>query len=165
MKRTLMSVLLVMLLSVVTTYAGGVTNVKEVVNNTSGVIKLLKRDFTGNIFTTHIESTEEIAAGATWKGDMWIPWANNAEEFKNHFMQLYTRIPSPSDTSVGQIKSFYIWQTGESVRFTDRIFFDRSSFSDDAPQVPGEARSGGERRLIVRVKNGEPVFTFERLRN
>jgi len=155
MKQTIMSALLVILLSVVTTYAGGVTNVKEVVNNTSGVIKLLKRDFTGNIFTTHIETTEEIAAGATWKGDMWIPWANNAEEFKNHFMQLYT--------NVGQIKSFYIWQTGESVRFTDRIFFDRSSFSDDAPQVPGEARSGGERRLIVSVKNGQTVFTFARL--
>jgi hypothetical protein len=165
MKRPIMRTVLVIVLSVVTTHAGGVTNVKEVVNNTSGVIKLLKRDFTGNIFTTHIESTEEIAAGATWKGDMWIPWANNAEEFKNHFMQLYTRIPSPTDRSVGQIKSFYIWQTGESVRFTDRIFFDRSSFSDDAPHVPGEARSGGERRLIVSAKNGEPVFTFERFHN
>lgn len=96
---------------------------------------------------------------------MWIPWANNAEEFKNHFMQLYTRIPSPNDSSVGQIKSFYIWQTGESVRFTDRIFFDRSSFSDDAPHVPGEAQSGGERRLIVSVKNGQPIFTFARLHN
>ena len=162
MKRKIMSALLVTLLSVVDAYAGGVTNVKEVVNHTSGVIKLLKRDFTGNVFTTHIESTEEIAAGRTWKGDMWIPWANNAEEFKDHFMQLYTRVPSP-DRSGEQIKSFYIWQTGESVRFTDRIFFERSSFSDDAPQVPGAGQSGGERRLIVTAKNGQPVFTFERL--
>ncbi|MBA2736763.1 MAG: hypothetical protein H0U50_08265 [Pyrinomonadaceae bacterium] len=163
MFKKFISVVLLIIFSSVFANAGGVTNVKEVVNNTAGVVKLLKRDFTGNAITTHIENTPEIAAGTTWKGDMWVPWANNAEEFKNHFMQLYTRVPS-SNGGVMRIKSFYIWQTGESVRFTDKIFFDKSSFSDDAPKISGEAQSGGERRLVVSMKNNEPVFTFEKLK-
>ena len=89
MSKKFISVLLLIIFLSVFANVGGVTNIKEVVNNTAGVVKLLKRDFTGNAITTRIENTPEIAAGTTWKGDMWVPWANNAEEFKNHFMQLY----------------------------------------------------------------------------
>lgn len=63
MKRTIMSALLVILLSVVNTYAGGVTNVKEVVNNTSGVIKLLKRDFTKHIHHSYRKHRRDCRGG------------------------------------------------------------------------------------------------------
>ena len=41
-------------------------------------------------------------------------------------------------------------------------FNDKNEFVNNAPRVPGEARAGGERRLIINTRNNKPVFTFEK---
>lgn len=134
---------------------GGVTNIKEVVNNTSGIVRVEKAEFTGNVFTTRYEASGAIPANGVWSGEMWIPWADNAEDFRNHGMSLVVTLPNrPQGFTITRFK---IWQSGEYVRFTDG-----ERFVNNAPRVPGEARAGGERRMIVSIKDNRPVFTFEK---
>ena len=136
---------------------GGVTNIKEVVNKTSGVLRVSKVDSPINIFHSGISSTWDIPADGVWSGDMWIPWANNAEEFKGHKMTLSIGLhPNPGNQNL-VYTNFYLWQSGEFVRFaiTDK-------FIENAPKVPGEARAGGERRLVVTAEGTKAIFTFEK---
>ena len=139
---------------------GGVTNIKEIVNRTAHVVKVQKNEFTGNYYTGSYQDTNEIPADGVWTGDMWVPWANNGEEFKNHWMAISVR--TPRRTSGGTVQpytAFYLWQSGEYVRFNDE-----NRFVDNAPRVPGESHAGGERRLIISTRDNKPVFTFEKFK-
>jgi hypothetical protein len=143
---------------------GGVTNIKEIVNRTSGVVRIRTVDVKG---TEHgSRGTRDIPANGVWTGDIWVPWANNEEEFQFHRMEIVINIPQPTRSGTDSAKFFLIWQSGEYVRFIqtqERSSFESSKrlFVDNAPRVPGEARAGGERRMIVSTKDNQPVLTFE----
>jgi hypothetical protein len=130
--------------------AGGVTNIKEIINNTAMTVEVRKYDIKTGAAGSDFETTNEIPAnGGTWSGDMWIPWVDNANDFSEKRMEL----------RVYRGTAFWIWQTGEFVRYNDR-----ARFIPNARRVTGEAKSGGERRLVISTnKDGRVVFEFQRL--
>ena len=150
MLTKIISIAILFVVSCGAVMAGGVTNIKEVINNTGQVIELRKYDIKAGAAATEFETTGEIPAnGGTWSGDMWIPWADNASDFTDKRMEL----------RVYRGTAFWIWQTGEFVRFNDR-----ARFVSNARRVTGEAKSGGERRLVLSVnKAGNVVFELQRL--
>ena len=131
--------------------AGGVTNIKEIVNNTAMAVELRKYDVKAGGAASEFETTQEIPAnGGIWTGDMWVPWVDNANDFTEKHMEL----------RVYRGTAFWIWQSGEYLRFNDR-----GRFVPNARRVTGEARSGGERRLVISTgKDGRVVFEFQKLR-
>ena len=130
--------------------AGGVTNIKEIVNNTAMTVEIRKYDVKAGAAAAEFETTQEIPAnGGIWTGDMWVPWVDNANDFTEKHMEL----------RVYRGTAFWIWQSGEYLRFNDR-----GRFVANARRVTGEARSGGERRLVISTaQDGRVVFEFQRL--
>lgn len=80
---------------------------------------------------------------------MWVPWVDNADDFADKRMEV----------KVYRGTAFWIWQSGEYLRFNDR-----SRFIANARRVTGESRSGGERRMVISInKDGKLVVEFQRL--
>ena len=141
---------------------GGITNVKEVVNRTDRDILVGK--FESDISSgRRLEETEMIPPNGVWTGNMWIPWADNVDQFRTHYMFISSGFAPQGDeqgvrAKGGFISVWYcIWQSGEYVRYHDR-----PKFIPNAQRVPGESRSGGERRLVVSKKDDKIIFTFEK---
>lgn len=129
--------------------AGGVTNIKEVVNNTRLTVEIRKYDTKPLAAGNEYETTREIPAdGGTWSGDMWIPWADNSNDFSEKYLEI----------KIYRGTTFWLWQTGEFVRYNTR-----ARFVENGRKVPGESRAGGERRLIINMDGNRPVFVFEKL--
>ena len=159
-------------LMITTANAGGVTNIKEVVNKSSKIVKLTTYENKNGVEST-LKTTGEIAAGRDWSGDMWIPWADNAEQFNSHYMKIEIIERSPTER-FDSIQIFAAYQSGEEVRANlDRIVRQRGntdsqwlgarSYNADAPKVEGEWKSGGERRVIFYDKSdGSVGFKFEK---
>lgn len=130
--------------------AGGVTNVKEIVNNTGMTVEVRKYDIKAGAAGSEFETTREIPAnGGIWTGDMWVPWADSADDFTEKHMEV----------RVYRGTAFWIWQSGEFLRYNDR-----GRFIANARRVTGEARSGGERRMIISMnKDGKIIVEFQKL--
>lgn len=127
--------------------AGGVTNIKEIINNTPMWIEIRKFDTKPLAAGAEYESTGKITAdGGTWTGDMWIPWVDNSNDFTEKYMEF----------RVEETTIFWIWQRGEFVRYNSR-----ARFASNAPRVSGNSRSGGERRMIINMDVGRIVVEFE----
>lgn len=149
MYKKFMPALLILLSLSVFAKAGGVTNIKEVVNNTHMTVEVRKYDVGATAAGGHYETTKEIPAdGGTWSGDMWIPWADNSNDFTEKYMEI----------RIYRGTAFWLWQSGEFVRFNNR-----ARFVENGRRVPGEARAGGERRLIISMSASTPIFKFEKL--
>lgn len=129
--------------------AGGVTNIKEIVNNTTINLEVGKLDIpVGSGLIS--ETTGTIPPnGGIWRGDMWIPWAENTEEFSKKRLEIRSQ----------ERTLFWIWQTGELVRYGRA-----NRFVNNAPQVPGKSESGGERRLFLSMEGSTIAFTFQAFR-
>ena len=140
-------VLLLPLMSI-TAEAGSVTNIKEVLNETNMRVEVRKFDKKTLGAASEFETTKEIpAGGGTWSGDMWIPWVDNSSDFVEKHMEIV----------IDGRTVFWIWQSGEYIRYNTR-----SRFVENARRAAGESRSGGERRLVIRLSGRNPVFEFER---
>ena len=146
----IISVAMLGLLSCGMAMAGGVTNVKEIVNNTRLTVEVRKYDIKTGGAATEFETTKEIPAnGGIWTGDMWVPWADNANDFAEKHMEV----------KIYQGTAFWIWQSGEYLRYNDR-----ARFIANARRVTGEARSGGDRRMVISMnKDGKVIVEFQRL--
>jgi len=141
----------------------GVTNIKEVVNNTRFTVRVSKGEVrerwnknrrVNETFFSMKETTDAILENGTWSGDMWIPWVDNAEDFKNNVISI-------SVSEYWRNAYFLLWQTGDAVRFT-AAEHDRYGFIRNAPKVAGEAKVNGERRLIIGKENDKYVITLEK---
>lgn len=117
---------------------GTVTNIKKIVNRTPCPVKIWKFD-KGSI------ESRNVAANGTDNGDFWIPWANNAEEYKTHYMTI----------SFDGKPLFWLWQEGANIRFRAR-----DGYMQNAPAAPGLSRSGGDRTLFIEIVNNTPIFVF-----
>ncbi len=133
-----------------TANAGGVTNIKEIINNTPMTVEVRKYDTKPLAAGVEYETTKEIPAdGGTWSGDMWIPWVDNSNDFTEKYMEV----------RVYRGTAFWIWQSGEFVRYNNR-----ARFVSNARRVSGEAKSGGERRMIINMNDdNKVVFEFEKI--
>lgn len=166
MSKKFISVLLFVVFSIVAANAG-VTNIKEVVNNTSATVNVSKvkvRQGKERDYTDNEETTGDIPKnGGAWSGDMWISWVDNQDDFKKSHIRIY--VGDHVNSTI-----FSLWQTRDLVRydvfvqrsrygFTDRKRF---LFIDNAPKVPGESKVNGERRLIISENDGKYDLTFEK---
>ena len=155
-----------------TAQAGGVTNIKEVVNRSTKIVRLTTYEDKNDV-ESKWKTTRKIAAGATWSGDMWIPWADNNEQFLKHFLKIEIFKPRPNG-NLSDVNVITIYQSGEYVRTcpdnsyteenTDEINIELPAldYNANAPRVEGEWRSGGERRIIFSdKKDGRVGFKFE----
>ncbi|MBA2736764.1 MAG: hypothetical protein H0U50_08270, partial [Pyrinomonadaceae bacterium] len=142
MSKKIISTLLLVIFSSVFVNAG-VTNIKEIVNNTSGIVTVRKIETTDDIYTSPNETTKDIPVNGVWSGDMWIPWANNKDEFLRHTIMLEIKIPDGNHAGAYRLIEFFIWQSGDFVRFTKMKSSMRESYVDNAPKVPGVAKVDG----------------------
>ncbi len=154
MCKKFISAILLIVFSIVAARAGGVTNVKEIINNTSITLEVSKFEpRLGNPYSG--DHSREIAAnGGVWTGDIWIPWVNNEQDSRDRWMGIY--YASTGNNRTNHIE-FFIWQTGEFVRYS------KKQYIQNAPKVPGESKSGGERRLIISEKDKKFFIKFEKL--
>ena len=111
--------------------AGGVTNIKEVYNNSGVEITVTKLE--GG------QTTASIPPGGVWTGDMWIPWVDNADQFRDKRLEIRARGTAAA----------WIWQSGDHVRYNTSAMF-----VADGQRAPGEATSGGERTLFINSPAG-----------
>ena len=173
MSRKLINALLLIIGLSVFAHAGGVTNIKEVVNRSSKAIrvtaydnKTLAENGLRNLLTTSV-----ISAGGNWRGDMWVPWADNRSQFRKHFFTI--EIFQLSPTASGRVLTFGGYQTGEEIRASlirDRTgsqhevhYLVEDEYNERAPRVDGEWRSGGERRILLFDRpDGSVGFKFEK---
>lgn len=172
MSRKIITALLFIVCSSVITLAGGVTNIKEVVNRSSKIVKISTYE-NKNRIEAGLKTTGEIAAAGTWRGDMWIPWADNSRQFDSHFMKIEIIDRRPTERH-DTIQIFAAYQTGEEVRSnpdrivrqrgnTDAQWLGERSYNANAPKVEGLWQSGGERRVVFFDKpDGSVGFKFER---
>ncbi|MEO6333679.1 MAG: hypothetical protein ABIO91_01730 [Pyrinomonadaceae bacterium] len=153
-KKSVVAILLIVF-SIAAARAGGVTNVKEIINNTSVILEVSKLEpKLGNPYSG--DHTGEIAAnGGVWTGDMWIPWVNNEQDGRDRWMGIYYNASTGNNRN-NQIE-FFIWQTGDYVRYS------KKQYIQNAPKIPGESKSGGERRLIISEKDKKFFIRFEKL--
>jgi hypothetical protein len=138
------------------TASAGVTNIKEVVNNTSEAITISKgtvieswnkdRGANETRFSSK-ETTGEILKNGTWSGDMWIPWVANQEDFKNNVIEI--RIYDEFGRTPNQNRTFLLWQSGDFVRLVIPFNNILYRFVPNAPKISGEAKVDGERRLVI----------------
>lgn len=152
-KKFILAIMLIAFSSVMTN-AGGVTNVKEIINNTSVILQVTKLEPTlANPYSG--DYTREIAAGGgVWTGDIWVPWINNEQESKERWMAIhYSRGSGINETYKYE---FFIWQSGDYVRYS------KEKYIDNAPKVPGVSKSGGDRRMIISEKDKKIIFKFEK---
>ena len=159
-------------LMTMTAKAGGVTNIKEVVNRSTKIVRLTTYEDKNDV-ESKWKTTGKIKAGITWKGDMWIPWANNNEQFLKHFLKIEIFKPHPKE-NLSNVNVITIYQSGEYVRTNpDNSYTEENTddinielplvdYNANAPRVEGEWRSGGERRIIFSdKKDGSVGFKFE----
>lgn len=148
MKTKYVGLMLLVLFCVALDVRAGVTNIKEVLNETGMTVEVRKYDTKPLAAQAEFETTGEIpASGGTWSGDMWIPWADNANDFTEKHIEIV----------INGNTAFWIWQSGDYIRYNTR-----RSFVQNSRRVPGESRVNGERRLIIRMNGRQPVFEFER---
>ena len=147
----------------------GVTNIKEVVNNTSekvtvskGTVREKRNEYATVIetFFSMKETTDAILNGGTWSGDIWIPWVDNVRDFKNNVILIY--IEDEFGRFPHRNKSFLLWQTGDAVRLVSPFSNKLYEFVRNAPKISGEAKVNGERRLVVGKENDQYVITLEK---
>lgn len=125
----------------------GVTNIKEVLNDTGMTVEVRKYDTKPLSAASEFETTKEIPAnGGTWSGDMWIPWADSSSDFAEKHIEIL----------INGRTVFWIWQSGDFIRYNSR-----ARFVQNAPRVAGESKVNGERRLIISMYNKRPVFEFQ----
>ena len=173
MSKKLFSAFLLVIFSCAIANAGGVTNIKEVVNRSSKIIRLSTYEDKGDA-ESKWKTTRKIAAGATWRGDMWIPWADNNEQFLKHFLKIEIFRPRPGQ-NLSDVNVITIYQNGEYVRTspdnsyveenTDEINIELpiEDYDRHAWAVEGEWKSGGERRIIFGDRrDGSVSFKFEK---
>ncbi|MEO6333680.1 MAG: hypothetical protein ABIO91_01735 [Pyrinomonadaceae bacterium] len=151
-------------------FAGGVTNIREVVNNSSKfVVKLTTFETKFGWEGAEKKTTGVITYGNTWSGDMWIPWADNAEQFRGHFMSIEIIELRPRRLT-DICHTYIVYQRGEYVRASFYGIIEQrgfgsltsGSYEPNAPKVVGVATSGGERRVVVfDKKDGNVGFRFE----
>ena len=140
-----------------TVHADGVTNIKEIVNNTRGDFEVRRLDTPYGGLGVDVQNTGRIPAnGGVWSGNMWIPWAVNADEHTEKHIEVLAKKGVRRFPEV----LFTIWQQGDLVRFHNV----RRIFISNAPVVPGVASAGGERRMIVSTEGGRIVFAIENFR-
>lgn len=162
--------------STVFAYAGGVTNVKEIINRSSKVVRVStyeNKALIENGWKNWLATPEISANGGRWTGDMWVPWADNKEQFKSHFMkiEIIEKRPSPR---VDFVRAFGLYQTGEEIRFSfareyesrqpaNSWYLGENHYDANAPKIEGEWKSGGERRILFfDKKDGSVGFKFEK---
>lgn len=153
MYKKFISALFFFILSCATAHAG-VTNIKEIVNNTTGVVRVLPWEHAGILGTSRYLVPKPIPPQGIWTGDLWIPWADNAKEFEFENITIQVKIPTGNQKEI--ITSFCFWQSGEYVRYNDKTIF-----VENAPRVAGMAKVDGERRLVITEKNKKAIFKFE----
>ncbi|HUR98583.1 MAG TPA: hypothetical protein VMZ26_11015 [Pyrinomonadaceae bacterium] len=171
-KSSLLVAMGFMAVTALNTLAGGVTNIKEVVNNSSKVvIKLTTFETKFAWEGAEKKTTGVITYGNTWTGDMWVPWADDEEQFKGHFMSLEIIELRPT-RGTDIYHTYIVYQRGEDVRGNFFGTFEQrglgsitsGNYVPNAPRVPGEWRSGGDRRVVVfDKKDGSAGFRFEKL--
>ncbi len=174
MFKKIISALVVLIFSASLTLAGGVTNIKEVVNRSSKTVRLTTYENKNDV-ESRWKTTRRIAAGATWRGDMWVPWADNDEQFQNHFLKIEIFTPRPGP-NLSDVRVFTLYQSGEDVRTcpdnfltlqnTEEIHIEHPAvpYNPRAPRVAGEARSGGDRRVVFFDNRDRSVgYRFEEL--
>lgn len=157
-----------------TAKAGGVTNIKEVVNRSTKIVRLSTFEYKNDV-ESQWKTTEKIKAGITWKGDMWIPWADDEKQFSLHFLKIEIFKPRPNG-NLSDVNVITIHQTGDYVRMNpDESYTAENSdeiniqaplqdYNPDALTVAGESKSGGDRRVIFSDKNdGSVEFRFEKI--
>lgn len=148
MRIKIISAALLIAFSSVVANAGGVTNIKEILNKTDLTVEVRKYDTKPLAAAGEFETTKEIpAGGGTWSGDLWIPWVDNISDFGDKHMEII----------IDGKTLFWVWQSGEFVRYNSR-----GRFLVNAPRANGESRSGGERRLIISMNGKRPVIELER---
>lgn len=154
MYKNFISAWLLVAFSIVAANAGGVTNVKEIINNTSIMLSVYKAEpKPGNPYSG--DFSKDIAAnGGVWTGDIWIPWVNNEQDSRDRWMEISYSIGDDNNKTFHPI--FYIWQTGEYIRYS------KGRYVDNAPKVSGESKSGGDRRMIISEKDKKIIFKFEK---
>jgi hypothetical protein len=150
MLTRILSIAILTVLSGGIAVAGGVTNIKEIINNTAMAVEVREYDIKTGAAGSDFETTQEIPAnGGVWSGDMWVPWVDNANDFAEKRMEV----------RVYRGTAFWIWQSGEFLRFNDR-----ARFVPNGRRVSGESRSGGERRMIIsNNREGRVIVEFQSL--
>ncbi|MBA2736761.1 MAG: hypothetical protein H0U50_08255 [Pyrinomonadaceae bacterium] len=176
MYKKIISALLFVVFSSAFAYAGGVTNIKEVVNRSSKVVRVStyeNKALIENGWQNWLATPEIAANGGMWTGDIWMPWADNKEQFKSHFMKIEIIEKRPLQR-VDFVRAFGVYQTGEEIRFSfareyesrqpaNSWYLGERYYDANAPKVDGEWQSGGERRIIFSDKpDGSVGFKFER---
>lgn len=176
MYKKLFSAILFVVSACVFAEAGGVTNVKEIVNNSSKVVRVStyeNKTLIENGWKNWIATPELSANGGRWTGDMWVPWADNKAQFKSHFMkiEIIEKRPPPR---VEFVRAYGLYQSGEELRFSfareyesrqpaNSWYLGEDHYRADAPKVEGEWKSGGERRIVFfDKKDGSVGFEFKR---
>jgi hypothetical protein len=117
---------------------GGVTNIKQIRNQTDKRIRIWKIDGGRS-------ETMEAAPRSNRDGDFWIPWAENARDYAEHHMTI---------SADGQPIA-YLWQQNKNLTFgvEDRI-------DGETGHVAGLVRGGGDRTLVVEEREGRIGFAF-----
>jgi hypothetical protein len=106
MKQRMIGALLVILSFGGTAYAGGVTNIKEVVNRSSKTVRLATYEVSPYEQLRWKKTIPLPGGGVTsWFGNMWIPWADNGEQFSEHFLQILIFHPRPREGLMPSISS------------------------------------------------------------
>ncbi|MFF5296550.1 hypothetical protein [Paractinoplanes globisporus] len=109
----------------------GVTNVKRWRNETGEELEVWKLDGSQSR-----QDHYRIPAGQSDDADMWIPWADNPEQYAvKHAVIL-----------VGGRPLAYVWQSGTKIRFNTN-----DEFVPGGPSVPGAAKAGGNRTILVKT--------------
>lgn len=176
MSRKIIHALLLVVFSSVFASAGGVTNIKEIVNRSSKVVRVStyeNKTLAENGWKNWLATPEIAGGGGTWTGDMWMPWADDKEQFKSHFMKIEIIEKRPT-ARADSVRAFGVYQTGEEVRFSfAREYESRlpanawhlgaEHYNANAPKVDGEWKSGGDRRIVFSDKpDGGVDFKFEK---
>ncbi|HUR98584.1 MAG TPA: hypothetical protein VMZ26_11020 [Pyrinomonadaceae bacterium] len=160
--------------SCVLVQAGGVTNIKEVINKSSKPVRVSCYDNKTLLENGHrnMLTTSVIASGGDWRGEMWVPWADNKNQFRSHFFSVEIFDGSPA--RAGRVQIFGGYQTGEEIRSSlirtrttnqgEVHYLVEDEYNASAPRVEGEWRSGGDRRIVFFDRPDHTVgFKFERL--
>ena len=117
------------------------TNVKKWVNKTDRNVEVWKLDG-GNRWRDHYRVPPRQTGG----GEMWIPWADDADEYADHHAII----------RVDEVVVGYIWQSGPAVRFNTS-----DEFVPGGVCVPGAAGAGGDRTVVIDTDHeGRVGFAF-----
>ena len=105
MCKKFISAILLIVFSSVLANASGVTNIKEIVNNTSIVLTVTKIERNiGSV--SSLDFTQEIPAnGGVWTGDMWIPWVNNEQDSRDRWSGIQASTGGDSNRTI----QFYLF--------------------------------------------------------